>query len=1059
MGLALALWIPVLAGVSQQPLLQPATPADAPNLVLTLDDSSSMGLRHLPDNASPFSDARRWQAGFHPGDAPGDGLRSDRSGTPLTWTTRATDRASALMRSAQHNRLYYDPAVRYRPWARSDGSTLPDADPKAAWRDPVAREALGPGAAVDLTGEQTVGDGFWCHAGQDAAPSPAQGATCTRQPGERFAPASYYVWTGVPSAPGSGFARLRVMDAAEFERPASRTDCAARGSQRLCTQAQEYRNFANWFAYHRTRLYTAIASVSQALAAQEDTFRLGYGSLGQGRPLPIDGQPSSTLVRGLRPFSGPDRVQFFAWLHALRAVGDTPLRRAMDDVGRYYSRARADDPGSPWAATPGSDATSLQSPCRRAYHLLVTDGGWNGAPAASPAARANNDGVDGPVIEHADGKRRWHYRAGAPWRDAYADTLADVALYYYARDLNPQLPNALTPRHEGDAFWQAMVNLTVGFGTGGTLDPARDLAALTRGERRWPEPVPGEPSAIDDLWHAALNSGGQHVNALDPGGLAQALALQLREVQPRWFSTAGIALSTTGSAAARKYVPRYQTLAWTGDLEAYALDDSGTATEPLWRASEQVPAHASRNLWTWNAALRQPLRFDAASLSAAALEPADAALVDYLRGDRSREGAPWRRRAGVLGDIVNSQPLVVSQIADRQYQFLPIGTPGRESYQAFVRAMAKRAGLIFFGANDGMLHAVRESDGVEVFGFVPAAVRGLLERLSRPAYAHRFFLDGPVVEGEGWWLGGWHAVLLASAGAGAPSVFALDVTDTRNPGAANVLWEYGVRDDPHLGHVMAPPETGQLRSGQWVAVFGNGLGGVRLVRDAHNQVVAAYAGDVRGQLWRFNLNAVDPAEWHVDFDGQPLFVAQDAQGRARPITAAPEYIDHPMGGQLVLTGTGKLLEDVDVGSQQVQALHGLWDRVPATRRATAADRILSYDVLAAHAFDHVEVERRDAQGGGTGRVSYDTVRASAVDWRTQRGWYLPLVERLRDVYGARFEKGFARFRLVAPPAVDVQACDTELPAGLDLQLHPLTGAMPPVALFDTNGDGLVSPLD
>lgn len=1098
LGVVLAGWALAAAGVSQQPLLHRARAGDKPNLVITLDDSRSMSLRYLPDAASPFDDARRWQIGFHPDDGPGAGVRNDRTGPALTWTTRADDRVSARMRSARFNRLYYDPSVRYRPWARADGSEMPPADPGAARLDPLVPATPAAGGAVDLRGAQTGRPtDLWCRT------EPA-GPLCAAAPGEAFAPATYYTWTGDPADASASFARVRVMDGASFARPASRTDCAPQGEGVLCSQAQEYQNFANWFTYHRTRLYAAIAATSGALAAQEDLFRLGYGRLGLARPQPIDGLASATLARGVRPFSGPERREFFDWLHTLRAGGDTPLRRALDDVGRYYSRADASDAGSPWSDTPWLATPSTHSACRRAYHLLVSDGAWNGAAATTPAARANVDGVDGESIVHADGRTRWRYRARAPWRDDVGDTLADVALYYHARDLHPGAANAWVPRSEGEPFWQSMVNWIVGFGVGGTLDPARDEAALASGLKRWPAPLAGQASAVDDLWHAALNSAGRYLSALDPAGLAAALATLWRDLLPNEISSAGVALSSFSASGAsggstratRRYVASYRTESWSGDLVAWPWP-AAAQDPPLWRASQQVPAFAQRAIWTWNASTRAPVAFEAGALARADLlrqvaPDADVRLIDYLRGDRTHEGTLWRRRAGVLGDIVHSQPVVVAGGGDQQYNFLPRSMPERASYRAFLREKAARPGLVFFGANDGMLHAVRESDGVEVFAFVPAAVLPGIERLARPAYTHRFFVDGPLALGDAWWDERWRQVLVGSAGAGAASVFALDASRVSSAEPVSVLWEYGAADDPAMGHVLAPADIGITRDARWIAVFGNGqdsaagearlmvldlrtgrrlrslqagaaggngLGGVRLVRDRDNVVVAAYAGDLKGRLWRFDLQDADPAAWRVGFDGQALYTAVDAQGQPRPITAAPEYVDHPLGGSLVLLGTGKLSDEADVDSRQSQALYGLWDTTPAARASSGpgvAGPIRADAPLAVHGLAALPGAPPPAGARARG---YETVRATPIDWRTHRGWRLDLPARLRDLQGASFERGFARFRLLAPAQPDPDGCGQTAPEGLDLQLDPLSGTAPSVALFDTNADGIVDALD
>src|SRR5690606_38867423 len=94
----------------------------------------------------------------------------------------------------------------------------------------------------------------------------------------------------------------------------------------------------------------------------------------------------------------------------------------------------------------------------------------------------------------------------------------------------------------------------------------------------------------------------------------------------------------------------------------------------------------------------------------------------YIAGDTAleeRRGAgTLRNRVSLIGDIVGSSPAYVSS-GDAEF--------------------------IFVGANDGMLHAFDAATGREVFGYIPGLINvSRLADISRPDYAHRFFVDGPV---------------------------------------------------------------------------------------------------------------------------------------------------------------------------------------------------------------------------------------------------------------------------------------------------------------------------
>ena len=74
----------------------------------------------------------------------------------------------------------------------------------------------------------------------------------------------------------------------------------------------------------------------------------------------------------------------------------------------------------------------------------------------------------GPIIIDPPAAPTVH--PGKAFADNASNTLADVAMYYWNRDLRPELENKVRAPTTGDpAFWQHMVNFTVGLGVDGTL--------------------------------------------------------------------------------------------------------------------------------------------------------------------------------------------------------------------------------------------------------------------------------------------------------------------------------------------------------------------------------------------------------------------------------------------------------------------------------------------------------------------------------------------------------------------------------------------------------------
>ena len=102
----------------------------------------------------------------------------------------------------------------------------------------------------------------------------------------------------------------------------------------------------------------------------------------------------------------------------------------------------------------------------------------------------------------------------------------------------------------------------------------------------------------------------------------------------------------------------------------------------------------------------------------------------------------------------------------------------------------------------------------------------------------------------------------------------------------------------------------------------NGLGPVTPVYDGSRNIVAAYAGDKLGNLWRFGMTDPDPANWTI----RKVFVARDGANNPQPITTAPRVVLHPLGGLYVLFGTGKFFEVGDPADVSIQSVYGIWDK-------------------------------------------------------------------------------------------------------------------------------------
>ncbi|MES2878895.1 MAG: PilC/PilY family type IV pilus protein [Pseudomonadota bacterium] len=313
------------------------------------------------------------------------------------------------------------------------------------------------------------------------------------------------------------------------------------------------------------------------------------------------------------------------------------------------------------------------------------------------------------------------------------------------------------------------------------------------------------------------------------------------------------------------YQGTFDTSDWSGDLLAIPVTVSSSNVVAIssttnWTASTQLLAMAtpatSRNIvvgkvsvpsgattaataFTW-ADIESNLSSDLDKTSPTATADGLAQYrLNYLRGDRAKEGNPFRSRTKLLGDIINSG--VVYSGAPKTYI-------NSSSFAAFytantattgINAHAARTPAVFVGANDGMLHAFNATTGNELFAYIPSWMGPKLSALTNANYvnAHQSYVDGTpaVVDaqlGSAGTAADWKTVLVSGTGGGGQGVFALDVTDPTAFSASKVMWEFTHADDVDMGNVTGRPEILKLRTSvynattptyKWFAVVGSGV--------------------------------------------------------------------------------------------------------------------------------------------------------------------------------------------------------------------------------------------
>ncbi len=583
--------------------------------------------------------------------------------------------------------------------------------------------------------------------------------------------------------------------------------------------------------------------------------------------------------------------------------------------------------------------------------------------------------------------------------------------------------------------------------------------------------------------------------------------------------------STRLDAGTFVYQARYNSGDWSGHLYAFAVNSDGTVNDDVasgdhaWDAANGIPAHGSRKVFTYNGSTGIEFLYSKLSPTQSSQLGATATIaqnvVNYLRGDDSNEvknGGLFRDRTIRLGDIINSDPWFVGT-ENFGYNTLP-GTEGdvytdfrwKTSYQT-------RTQMLYVGANDGMLHGINANTGNEVFAYIPMGVFSNLANLAKPNYSHQFFVDaGPragdaYIDTDNSGTKEWATILVGATGAGGKSVFALDVTTPDSFTEANVLWEFGYADQDcvagvtacrEIGYTIGQPSILRLATGTWVAVFGNGYNSAsqtarlfivdletgKLIQaidtgvgdattpnglatpvslDIEGDHIAdyAYAGDLRGNLWKFDLTAAT-ADIPIKVTGKPapLFTAVGPNNEVQPITAKPQVADNPDGGYIVYFGTGKYFEVGDnfINSPaDVQSFYGIFDTDQVSPSPVKRSELLKQEISYENSYIFTD---------GSGNMYLEDIRLVTQNTPTLgstfNGWYIDLLSPQPANLGRQGE------RVVSMPLIwsdrvifttlipDANPCNSEAGDSWLMELDPYTGGQLAFTVFDLNHDGKYS---
>lgn len=263
-----------------------------------------------------------------------------------------------------------------------------------------------------------------------------------------------------------------------------------------------------------------------------------------------------------------------------------------------------------------------------------------------------------------------------------------------------------------------------------------------------------------------------------------------------------------------------------------------------------------------------------------------------------------------------------------------------------------------------------------------------------------------------------------------------------------------------------------------------------------------YAGDLRGNLWKFDISNSDASQWGVAFGGSPLFRAELTSGNRQPITVAPVVRpNRQVGGMMVAFGTGRDLEEDDRTDVSLQTIYSVHDNTlyavddgstvignkgkvkirttPAPVAVTGRSQLMRQNVVTTNSTGSTTSNAltsaavSSARIAGTGLSSgrdFWALGGNVVDYATQKGWYFDLPEAGERVLTTlEFFDGSGVLEIMSEvPAsggnttlTTAESCEPSPRAAKPYRtlLNIERGSRPQVQVMDTDGNGLFNAAD
>lgn len=407
-----------------------------------------------------------------------------------------------------------------------------------------------------------------------------------------------------------------------------------------------------------------------------------------------------------------------------------------------------------------------------------------------------------------------------------------------------------------------------------------------------------------------------------------------------------------------------------------------------------------------------------------------------------------------------------------------------------------------------------------------------------PNYGHNWYIDAPPGTGDLYYGGAWHSWVVSGYGPGGQGIFILDATNPANFSEANaaslVVAEWTSATLPgcvtgggscgnNLGNTYGIPQVRRFHNGSWGVVFGNGFGsashdaGIYIVTvdpsnatptfslyylstgvgtavspngigyttpadlDGDHIVDYVYAGDLKGNLWRFDLTSQNPNNWAVS-PGSALF-STGGQPITTKVTVASVPSSSTANRVIVSFGTGQKIPQTNTTAtayaSATQSLYGIWDWNMAGWNAKSSTQFASLTSSPAKSYTYgsgsvpaistsnLQVQTitnlgSSTSGSGGTAVQYSAISNSPVCWynttncssgNTSFGWYMNLPGTNEQIiYSPVLQLGNLIVNSTIPAVVTPFNCVSTNPTGFTYAIDPANGGGATTSFFgDANG--------